>query len=382
MISSRARHIKPFIVMEILEKAKAMEARGMKVIHLEVGEPDFETPSPITEAAIRAMKEGKTQYTHSMGLPELRETIAAHYYDKYAVNISPAQIIVTTGTSPGMLLLFSALIESGDRAIMPDPHYPSYPYVVNFFGGEPSFVPVHEENGFQLVPAEVKKKITRKTKAVLINSPANPTGALLNAEAVKGIAELGPLVVSDEIYHGLVYEGRERSILEFTDRACVINGFSKLYAMTGWRLGYVIVPQKMARPLQKIHQNFFISANAFVQWAGIVALTDPGVKKIAERMRRVYDIRRRVMVAHLKEIGFGIPHPPGGAFYVFANAKRFGKNSLRFAQDILDKAQVAVAPGIDFGRGGEGYLRFSYATSLENITIGMKRLSAYLRRST
>lgn len=252
--------------------------------------------------------------------------------------------------------------------------------MVSFFGGEPSLVPVHEEDGFQLVPSEVKKKITRRTKAVLINSPANPTGALLSDEAMKGIAGLGPLVVSDEIYHGLVYEGRERSILEFTDRACVINGFSKLYAMTGWRLGYVIVPRKMARPLQKLHQNFFISANAFVQWAGIAALTDPQVKKTTERMRRVYDMRRRVMVWNLNELGFGVPHLPGGAFYVFANAGRFGRDSLTLAQDILDKARVAVAPGIDFGRKGEGHLRFSYATSLENISLGMKRLAGYLRK--
>ena len=380
MISERARQVKPFIVMDVMEKARDMESKGKDVIHLEVGEPDFQTPSLIVDAAVRAMREGKTQYTHSLGLPELREGIAAYYRERYHVDVSHEQILVTAGTSPAMMLLFSVLIESGDSVILSNPHYASYPYVVRFFDGKPVFVPVREEDRFQFVPGDVKKSASKGTRAILINSPANPTGSLLEPERMKEIADIGPIVVSDEIYHGLVYEGREHSILEYTENACVINGFSKLYAMTGWRLGYLIVPKKMARTLQKIHQNFFICANAFVQWAALTALTDKRVKREVEMMRVVYDIRRKVMVALLKEIGFGVLHPPGGAFYVFANASRFTKNSYEFAMDILEKARVALTPGIDFGSEGEGYIRFSYATSLENINEGIKRLSEYLQR--
>jgi len=379
MISERARQVKPFIVMDVMEKARDMESSGKDVIHLEVGEPDFQTPKPIEEAAIRALRDGKTQYTHSLGLPELREGIAAYYRERYHVAVSPDQILVTAGTSPAMLLLFSVLIESGDRVILSNPHYASYPYVIKFFMGKPAFVPVREADRFQLVPGDVKKMVTKRTRAILINSPANPTGSLLESERMREIADIGPMVVSDEIYHGLVYEGREHSILEYTDNACVINGFSKLYAMTGWRLGYLIVPKEMSRTVQKIHQNFFICANAFVQWAALTALTDHGVKREVEMMRVVYDIRRKIMVELLREIGFGVLHSPGGAFYVFANASRFTRNSYRFAMDILEKARVALTPGIDFGTGGEGYIRFSYATSLENINEGMKRLSTHLR---
>jgi aspartate/methionine/tyrosine aminotransferase len=275
-----------------------------------------------------------------------------------------------------MLLVFAALLEHGDEVILSDPHYACYPSFIHFLEGSPVNIPVYEEDGFQYRPEAIEKKITQKTKAILINSPSNPTGNLLSQDRMRSIAAFSPYIVSDEIYHGLVYEGKEHSILEFTDRAFVLNGFSKLYAMTGLRLGYIIAPKAFIRPMQKIQQNFFISANSVVQVAGIAALTEAG--EDVARMKRLYDERRRYMVKRLKELGFGITVEPTGAFYVFANARHLSQDSLRLAFDILDKAHVGVTPGIDFGQNGEGYLRFSYANSIENIKEGLDRLERYL----
>ena len=378
MIARRAQEITPFLVMEILERAVELEAKGDHIIHLEVGEPDFSTPACIKAAADRAVKEGKTGYTHSLGILPLREAIAEHYHNKYGVQVSPDQILVTAGTSPAMWLVFSAILEAGDQVILADPRYACYANYVRFCGGEPVSVDVFEEEGFQLRPEAVAAKLTPRTKAILINSPANPTGTLLSAERMAALADLGPLVLSDEIYHGLVYEGRERSILEFTDRAVVFNGFSKAYAMTGWRLGYAIVPPELIRVLQKMHQNFFISANAFVQAAGIEALRKAEPEVI--RMRAIYDERRRFIIPALRRLGFGIATEPTGAFYVLANAKRFTSDSYAFAFEILEQAKVGVTPGVDFGANGEGYMRFSYANSLENIAEALRRLEAFLAR--
>src|SRR5512137_2446343 len=350
--------------MEVMERAQQLEARGEHLIHLEVGEPDFPTPACIHEAAIKALKDGMTGYTHSLGILPLREAIAEHYHARYGVQVSPDRILVTSGTSPAMWMVFSALLEAGDEVIVSDPHYACYPNFIKFCGGTLACVDVAEEDGFQFRPEAVRTRIGSRTKALLINSPANPTGTLLSAERMAALATLGPLVLSDEIYHGLAYEGREHSILEFTDRAVVFNGFSKAFAMTGWRLGYIIVPPDLIRPLQKMHQNFFISANAFVQAAGIAALKE--ALPDSERMRREYDRRRQFIVPGLQALGFGLASEPNGAFYVFANAKRFSHDSYRLAFELLERAKVCVSPGVAFGTNGEGFLRFSYANSLEN----------------
>ena len=376
VIARHAQEIEPFVVMEVMERAQALEAKGEHLIHLEVGEPDFPTPTCIQEAMARAVKDGMTRYTHSLGILPLREAIAEHYHGKYGVQISPDRILVTAGTSPAMWMVFAALLEQGDQVIVSDPHYACYPNFIRFCGGELVCVDALEEDGFQLRPEAVKAKVSPRTKAILINSPANPTGTLLSAERMAALAALGPLVLSDEIYHGLVYEGREHSVLEFTDRAVVFNGFSKAFAMTGWRLGYVIVPPEMVRPLQKMHQNFFISANAFVQAAGVVALRE--ALPDSERMRQAYDERRRFLVPGLRALGFGIATEPNGAFYVFANAKRFSTDSYAFAFELLECARVCVAPGVGFGKNGEGYLRFSYANSIENLAEALRRLEQYL----
>ena len=379
MASQRAEEISPFLAMEVLERARALEAQGIDIIHLEVGEPDFDVPQCVKEACARAVAEGHTHYTHSLGSLELREAICEHYRRSYGVAVQPDQVVVTSGTSPAMLLLFAALVESGDEVILSDPAYACYPNYVRFAGGVPVTVPVYEEDAFQYRPEAVRQRLTPRTRAILINSPANPTGNLLPADRMQALAELGPWIVSDEVYHGLVYEGRERSILEFTDHAFVLNGFSKLYAMTGLRLGYLIAPREYVRPIQKMQQSFFICASSVAQQAGLAALTGAG-EEVA-RMRATYNQRRQFMLQGLRALGFGITVEPTGAFYVFANARHLSTDSLKLAFDILERAHVGVTPGIDFGPHGEGYLRFSYANSLENIAEGLQRLGRYLLRA-
>jgi len=377
-IASRATDFRSFIVMDVLERASVLERQGQDIIHLEVGEPDFDTPQCIKEAGMNAIRKGKTHYTHSQGIPELRDAICRHYMEKYAVNVGPEQIIITSGTSPALLLIFSTFLEPGDTIIASNPYYPCYPNIIKYVGGNCVFVNTKEDDGFQLRPEEVAKKIKPQTKATLINSPSNPVGNLLSADRMKHIADLGTYIISDEIYHGLAYEGKEHTILEYTDKAFVLNGFSKLYAMTGWRLGYVIAPKDFVRPMQKMQlEFFFISASSVSQWAGLAALSE--AKEDVERMRTIFDQRRHYMVKRLRELGFGISIDPVGAFYVLANAKHLSNNSYELAFEILEKAGVGVAPGIDFGSNAEGYLRFSYANSLENITEALLRIEQFLK---
>jgi aspartate/methionine/tyrosine aminotransferase len=378
MISHKALEIPPFIAMDVMERALELEQKGEHVIHLEIGEPDFDTPQCIKEACFKALCDGQTHYTHSLGLLELREAISADYENTYGVPVTPDRILIASGTSTAMLLLFSALLEEGDELILPNPYYPCYPNIIKYAGGVPVFVDVLEEEGFQYIPEMISPKIGPRTKGILINSPSNPTGNVLSGERMEEIAQFSPAIISDEIYHGLVYEGKAHSILEYTENAFVINGFSKLYAMTGWRLGYLIAPKGFIRPMQRLQQNLFISPNSFVQLAAITALQE-AVGEI-RHMRETYNQRRKFMIRRLRELGFGIMVEPTGAFYILANAKHFSGDSYHFAFDILEEAKVGVAPGIDFGTNAEGFLRFSYARSMEHIAEGVNRLEAYLRR--
>ena len=370
----------PFMVMEVLERAREMERQGEDITHLEVGEPDFSVPSPVKKATFQALEDGATHYTHSLGDIELREAICKHYLDAYGVEVRPEQVVVTSGTSPAMMLAFASLLERGEEVIVSDPAYACYPNFIKFLGGVPSRVPVYEQDGFQYSVPAIEERINQKTKAILINSPSNPTGCLISETDMKAIAGLSPYIISDEIYHGLVYEGQEHSILEFTDRAFVLNGFSKLYAMTGYRLGYLIAPPQFIRPIQKMQQNFFICAGSIAQRAGIAALQESEAE--VEEMKSIYNRRRKFMIKHLKELGFSIAVEPTGAFYVFANARSISSDSYRLAFDILEKAHVGVTPGVDFGKNGEGYLRFSYANSIKNIEEGLNRLEQYLKEAS
>ena len=376
MPSKLSEEISPFYVMDVLERAKEIEAKGESVIHFEVGEPDFPTPDVISEEAIRAIKEGDTKYTHSLGIPELREAISENYESKYGVIITPGRVIVTMGSSPALYLAIISLIEPGEEVLITDPHYACYPQIIKIAGGVPKTFRIYEEEDFQIDIGRLKKAISPRTKAILINSPANPTGVVLRPEVMREISELGIFVVSDEIYHGLVYGGEARTVYEFTETAFAVNGFSKFYSMTGWRLGYLIAPQEFIRPIQKLQQNLFISPNPFVQRAGVKALKQAGSEAL--KMRELFDERRKTMIEGLKGLGFKMRSEPEGAFYVFIDASDLNPNSHELAFDILEKARVAITPGVDFGEGGEGYLRFSYATSIPNIKEGIIRLGEYI----
>ena len=379
MISRRAESFTSFIVMDVMAKAEELERKGEHVIHLEVGEPDFPTPKVIAKAATDALHNNKTRYTHALGLLELRQAICDFYFKEYGVNITPDQVLVSTGTSPALLFAMLSILDHGDEVIISNPRYPCYQNFILAAGGKIKEVKTYPEEGFQYRPKDIKKKLSPRTKAILINSPSNPTGIVMSKDQLQSMTQFDKqYIISDEIYHGLVYKNRAHSILEFTDKAFVINGFSKLYAMTGWRLGYCIFPKHFSQVMQRIHQNFMISANGFIQWAGIAALTK-AQDDVAE-MVKIYDERRQYMLARLKDMGFVIHVEPTGAFYVFADARRFCTDSYKEAFRITEEVKVGVTPGIDFGSAGEGFLRFSYANSLENIKEGLNRLESYLSK--
>lgn len=377
-LSKRSQLVTPFLAMEVMERAKEMEAAGRDIIYLCLGEPDFATPPAILAATGQALAEGATSYTHSLGLLELRQEICRYYHDQYGVAVLPEQVIVSSGTSPLMLLLFSALLEEADELILPDPSYACYPGFVKFSGGQPVLLRTAAEDGFQPRAEQVRSLISDKTRGLLINSPSNPAGSVLTGAQMQSLAELPIPIISDEIYHGLTYEGEERCILEFTQDAFVLGGFSKAYAMTGWRLGYLISPLSCVRTLQTLHQNFLICANHFVQRGGIAALQQ--CQEDVADMRAVYDTRRKELVKRLRELGFGVHFEPQGAFYVLADARHIDHDSQRLSLDILEKTGVAVTPGIDFGAGAEGFLRFSYTRPLDEIVTALERIGSYLKR--
>ncbi|WP_456325574.1 pyridoxal phosphate-dependent aminotransferase [Desulfonauticus submarinus] len=373
-----------FIVMDILETAQTMEQQGITVIHLEIGEPDFPPSPEVKQAILRGVNQDFTHYTHSQGMLPLREALAEYYLKKYNLNIHPDQFFITQGTSPALLMTLNLLLNPGDEVIITDPCYACYPNFIQALNAKPIRIPIFEQSGYKIEIELVKKHLTSKTKAMLINSPANPTGIILSSSNLKQLADLAEeknfFIISDEIYHGLVYDTKEHSILEFTNNAFVLNGFSKLFAMTGLRLGYIIAPQPFIPFLRKMAQNFFICANSLAQLAGIAALTSS--KEYVQNMVKTFSKRRKFILKELKDLGFNLPVEPQGAFYVFVNAshltKKFAGSSLKLAQDILKKAHVGITPGIDFGPRGEGYLRFSYANSLDNLKQGLKRLKRYL----
>ena len=377
-MNPQVEKLSPFIVMEVLERANELLRQGIDVIHLEVGEPDFDVPKCVGEASVEAIRTSQTHYTHSLGDADLRQTIADFYGNEYGVKVSPNNIVVTSGSSPAILLALMVLCEAGGEVIMSNPGYACYRNFVLACNGVPVEVPLMAEDGFQFDVEAVRRAITPRTRAIFINSPMNPTGTLLNADVMRQLATLGVPILSDEIYHGLVYEGKAHSMLEFTDDAFILNGFSKRFAMTGLRLGYLIAPQKYMRSLQILQQNLFICAPSVAQQAGIAAMRNAAPD--VEAMRRTYNERRMYMISRLRQLGFTIHTEPQGAFYIFADARRFTTDSYHFAFDILEKAHVGVTPGTDFGSNGEGFIRFSYANSLENIKIALDRVEDYLAK--
>jgi aspartate/methionine/tyrosine aminotransferase len=402
--SARARDIPPFLAMEVMERAHQLERQGRRIIHLSVGEPDFPTPPAIVEAGVAALRGGGTRYTPSLGLPELREAIAERFAETYGVAVGADRVVVTTGTSAALHLILTALLDPDDEVLLWDPGYPCYPNFVAAVGGRWRRVPLDHRAGFRPDPERLAATVTPRTRAVLLNSPANPTGVVLRTEEWRAMADAlertasRPWIVSDEIYHGIVYGAECPTALAFTDRALVIGGFSKLHAMTGWRIGYCIVPDAFVRPLQKLQQNLYICAPAPAQHAALAALTHRRreVEAAARAMVATYRERRDALLSGLERVGLPAGYTPEGAFYVLVDARELLRErgwwppsaaaspedspSVRLAADMLERAGVAVTPGIDFGPGGEGYLRFCYAASREAIQEAVERLAAYRRR--
>ncbi len=363
----------PFFAMEVMERGLELRRQGHDVLQLAVGEPAFEAPPPVIEATMSALQRGETHYTSSRGLHSLCRAIADDCERRRGVRVPPERVIVTTGTSPAIYMTLRLLLDPGDEIIVPSPHYPCYPNMVVACSARPVFVPCDAADGYQIDLERVRAAITPRTRCILLSSPSNPTGAVQSREVIEGLCELGLPILSDEIYDGLVFDGAEvTSPLSLGASCFVFDGFSKRYAMTGFRLGYVIVPEPALRPLQSMQQNFHISASHFVQRAGFAALEQ--CAPYVERMVPTYARRRRLLLDGLTQLGFGIAREPQGAFYVLADARHLDTDSKRLAHDLLERAHVSIAPGRDFGEAAEGFLRFSYATAEDQITGAIERL--------
>jgi aspartate/methionine/tyrosine aminotransferase len=380
--AKRLDGIQPFHVMEVLAKARQLEAAGRSIVHMEIGEPDFPTPEPILAAAQRALRQEPMHYTPALGLPALREAIARHYGDRYGVEVSPARIVVTAGSSAALLLATGMLLDPGRRLLLADPGYPCNRHFARFVGAEAAGVPVGPETAYQLTAALVERHWSPETAAVLLASPSNPTGTVVPGEELKAIsatvARLGGALIVDEIYHGLTYGEHAPSVLEVNEEAFVVNSFSKFFNMTGWRLGWLVVPQEYVRAADTLQQNLYIAAPTPAQHAALAAF-EPETLAILEQRRQEMRQRRDYLLPALRELGFGLPLEPQGAFYLYADCSRFTQDSHGFALDVLDRAGVAITPGLDFGSNQpERHVRFAYTTSLENLREGVARLRAYL----
>lgn len=364
--------------MGVVDQALALELSGQDVIHLEKGEPDFDTPRAVVDSAVAALRGGRTRYTASAGLAELREAICDRYLRMYRVRIHPDQVIVTSGSSPALLISFHTVLGPGDEVILPDPAYPSYRRLIELTGARPVHLPLRE-SGFRYTAEAASRLISPATKAIVLNFPANPLGSVIDRDTLAPFARLGITIISDEIYHGLSYTGgQDPSVLEFTEDAVVVSGFSKAFAMTGWRLGYAVLPPPLVPRATTIAQDALVCASTFAQWAAIVALDH--ADEITPGWREELRLRRDTLAAGLTELGFRIAAPPMGAFYIFARLPDGYADSYAFAGGLLAAQRVAVTPGPEFGPTGEGYLRFSYATPVSAIEEGLARIRRYLAK--
>lgn len=362
--------------MGIVDEAFRLERTGKPVIHLEKGELDLDTPEVVKEAAIRAVRDNRTRYSDSNGVPEFRRAVADYYERTYGVSVAPSRVIVNSGSSPAMLELFLALLEPGDEVVLPNPGYPAYPSFVEAARGRVAWAGTRA-HGFAYTADAVRPLLSPRTRAVLINFPSNPVGVSAKPDALRAFSELGRMVVSDEVYHGLDFDGeRPHTILEFTDDAVVVGSFSKGYAMTGWRLGYLIVPERLVERLVRQHQYVFVGTNTFVQWAAITALEHADA--IKAQIRTELRARRDHALAGLPRLGFEVTYVPKGGFYLFARLPDTSRPSAAFAADLLSQAHIATTPGTEFGSDGEGYIRFSMSSPINLIDEAMTRLSVWL----
>jgi aspartate/methionine/tyrosine aminotransferase len=381
-VARRTVGISPFYVMELLRRAKELEAQGRDIIHMEIGEPDFATPKGIVEAGVKHVLTGDVKYTSAAGLPELREKIAAFYRRRYGLDVPARRIFVTPGASGAFLLALGASLNPGEEVLMSDPCYPCNSNFVRLFDGNTRTIPVEADTCYQLTADLIRRHWNENTKGVLIASPSNPTGTLIPREelskAVRAVDSLGGCFYSDEIYHGLVYSDNAASALEFSDEVFVINSFSKYFGMTGWRIGWLIVPNDFVEAAEKLAQNIFIATSSDAQYAALAAFDEDTLSELEHR-RREFEARRNFLYEALLGLGFAIPVKPEGAFYVYADCSKFTGDSFRFAMELLEAEGVAVTPGRDFGSHNAHHaLRFAYTTSIERMAEAMHRLQRFI----
>jgi aspartate aminotransferase len=382
--ATRLKHLTPSLTLAVDSKAKAMKAEGIEVFGFGAGEPDMDTPEHIKAAAINALKEGRTKYTPSSGIPELRQAISQKFLKDNGLDYKSSQVIVSSGAKQSCFNAIAAVVNEGDEVIIPSPYWLSYPEMVRLVGGEPVLVHTREENNWKITPEEFENAMSPRTKMIIINSPGNPTGSVYTREELKAIAEVAAeediFILSDEIYEKLTYEGAEHVSIatvspEAYDLTITINGFSKAYSMTGWRLGYLGAPEPIARAIDSMQSHMTSNACSFAQYGGLAALT--GDQQCVADMREEFDIRRQYMCERLGQISGISAVRPLGAFYVLANISSFGLKSQNFADRLLSKGSVAVVPGIAFG--DDRTVRLSYATSLDIIKSGIDRIEDFCK---
>ena len=385
--AARVAGIEPVHVMEVQTAARALEAAGRTVVHMEIGEPDFPTPAPILAAAQAALADGGVYYTSALGTPELRQAIARHYAERFGVVIAPERVIVTAGSSAALLLVMALLVDRDDEILLSDPGYPCNRHFVRVLEGRPVGVPVGPQTNYQLSAALIEAAWTPRTRGALIASPSNPTGTEVPPDELRRIASacarLGGRLIVDEIYLGLTYDGEPRSALattgEHADDIFVVSSFSKYFNMTGWRLGWIVAPERHVRDCEKLAQNLYISPPTVSQRAAL-ACFEPATLALLEERRGAFRARRDFLVPALRELGFGVPVTPTGGFFVYADSSRFAPDSQAFCRDLLDAVGVAITPGLDFGRHrAEAHVRFAYTIEMAKLHDGVDRLRRFLR---
>jgi aspartate/methionine/tyrosine aminotransferase len=381
--AARMADIEAFHVMDVQDRAHELEAAGRRIIHMEIGQPDFPAPPQVAEAAVEAIRSRRLGYTASLGIPELREAISEHYRERFGVAVPASRIVVTAGASGAFLLALGVLLDPGDEVLMPDPCYPCNRHFVRMFEGHARAIHVDESSLYQLTDTAVRSHWNAATRGILIASPSNPTGTAIPRGELRAIVESarrrGGFVVVDEIYQGLVYDDRAATVLDIAEDVFVVNSFSKYFNMTGWRLGWLVAPEAYVREIEKLAQNAFICPSAPAQYAALAAFS-PETIDVLEGRRREFQRRRDYMVPALREMGFRIPVMPQGAFYIYAGCERFASDSAEFALRVLEEAGVAITPGLDFGsHRPERHVRFAYTRSLEDLKEGVESISRMLK---
>jgi aspartate/methionine/tyrosine aminotransferase len=385
--AQRLKDIQPFRVMALLARARNMEAAGADIVHMEIGEPDFATPAGVIDSVQQQIKKGEVHYTPATGMPALRHAISDFYQTRYQCRVDAERILITPGASGALHLVLASILNPGQSVLMADPGYPCNRNFVRLLEGKTQLIAVDEKTEYQLTYELVKTNWQTDSCAVLIASPSNPTGTLIKQDELKAIIqfveEQGGYVIVDEIYHGLIYDkpdyqSTENTALAYSHHLFVVNSFSKYFGLTGWRVGWVVAPVNMVSELDKLAQNLYLAAPTPGQYAALASFNKHNIEELDER-RDAYQQRRDYLLPALRDLGFEIPVQPQGAFYLYANIKKFSSNSLEFSEAMLAKAKVAITPGVDFGKyQANMYCRFAYTTSLERLKEGVRRLKEYL----